>query len=231
MAKRRLPQDSVVVSIGEVRDLLRQDTVPPEAATTVARRELPVPLAVPAEVAAGVPSMDEVRASREARWQEDPAGPAPAIHIMSRKIRLLRLARFLAVGLLGVALAAGVAAWRWPTQRPLVLGGVAAEQALEAAGARHRLAQVEGELQAARARAKDLEAEKQGLATRVTELELAAKAQQKARARKAEPPAARKKTATRRSRKKARRPTRPKRRKPAKRTRQDKRIDDLLDGL
>lgn len=86
---RRHPEDSVVVSMGQVHDLLRQDSAPPAAAKGggEAARELPVARPVTPAVVPGVPSINEVRASRAARWK---AGAPSSLSVVPTATRAAR---------------------------------------------------------------------------------------------------------------------------------------------
>ncbi len=111
MAARKHPEDSVIVSIGDVRDMLAEEV---NRQHEVTQPRLPVPMAVPAEVVGGVPSWEEVGASRQARWDQERISPVPSMPPW----RVWRRRMLLAGAALGlVATTAGVL-WVWlPSSR------------------------------------------------------------------------------------------------------------------
>lgn len=68
---RRYPEDSVVVSIGQVRDMLRSDATPPAKQGPERAVPMAIPIAPPGQVVDSVPSAAEVAAEREARWNDE----------------------------------------------------------------------------------------------------------------------------------------------------------------
>ena len=144
--RRRYDQDGVVVSLGELRDLIDADVEPQYGRTVVARVEppRPVPLAVPAEVVAGVPSAAEVARQREARWQEDQETPVVAPY-RSRRWRRWAVTAF------AVLAASAATCWLtlwtrpsvrlapgWQTAAALGAQSATAEVALAEAARQHR---------------------------------------------------------------------------------------------
>lgn len=110
MAGRRHPEDSVIVSIGDVHDMLAEDVGRQHEAT---QPRFPVPMAVPTELVGGVPSLEELGASRQARWQGSNQRLAPVRALPPWRVWRRRL--LLAAGAVGVAAAtAGVMWWLRP---------------------------------------------------------------------------------------------------------------------
>ncbi len=218
---RRHSEDSVVVSIGEVRDMLQDEVRPVVPRDKTLQR--PVPMAVPVapkgQAIKNVPSMAEVRAEREARWREEPVPMAQAARVTGFVWR--RRAKAAALVLLG--LLAGVSlmwANRGPEIPPEVqskldaqaaevtrLGGVVAGLEAEKAALTEQARALAGEIAAAKAAIEELRASPAGPAAAKEE-------RQKARAPK------------------KRRASPPKRRVRSRRmTRADKKFDSLLDSL
>lgn len=108
MAVRRHPEDSVIVSIGDVREMLAEEVSKQHEVT---QPRLPVPLAVPAEVVGGVPSWEEVGASREARWQREQERLAPVRAVPPWRIWRRRV--ILGLGAVVICAATAVAMWQW----------------------------------------------------------------------------------------------------------------------
>ncbi|MCA9545456.1 MAG: hypothetical protein KC613_13725 [Myxococcales bacterium] len=249
---RRHSEDSVIASIDQVQAMLRDEVrpsppaelaLPPEAATQITHRagyrasDEPSDLDVLPNLA--VPTAAEVEASRAARWAEE-AAVTPVVGGRRRTGGVFRV--LLALGLLATAGAGGwvVADLRPPATSvaPLVR---AADDAVASVVSTHRgsvqeatVARLESELSAARARA-------HGLQATVAELQAASVAS------KPEPAAAPvQETKVKRRRQvgrtrggllvtrpeRAKRSQRPLRRRPARKlTRQDKRLDALINGL
>ena len=75
--KRRLPEDSVVTSLSEIQAILQAGRSRPKvAAPPTAPPETKPAATGPVENLGPVPSAAELRATREARWQEDMHPPA-----------------------------------------------------------------------------------------------------------------------------------------------------------
>ena len=89
------PQESVVVSLDNVREMLQRDVSP-------APKERALPMAIPVapvgQTIEHVPSAAEVAAEREARWSEE----MPALASPRRRYQLLRYARTAGLFLTGL---------------------------------------------------------------------------------------------------------------------------------
>ncbi len=213
-SSRRYPEDSVVVSIGRVRDLLRDEAPQPARDTEVRSVPQAIPVAKPGQLVEVVPSAAEVAARREARWSEDTlphlAGP-PRRALWSRHGAMVTAAAGgTALGLL-LALVLSEPPEAPELEARLAQSGQTIE-ALEAS-----LADARGLASEARAQAAVANAEKATLAEQLAALEAQASVEK------------RQKTARRthrRGRAKAK-----KRRRPAKLTRNDRNLDALLDSL
>ncbi len=160
---RRLPEDSVLASLSQVQEMLREEAKPEPPAP----RERPVPLPVPEEVVGGVLSMAEIEASREARWrQESPAAPA-ALPVPARPLRLGVIAVATAVAAT-LALAGWWVAGRFgPDGRPgavLTEGWTALRHAADLGASTARAEVAERELADAHAEIERLKAENARLA-------------------------------------------------------------------
>ncbi|MCB9539101.1 MAG: hypothetical protein H6704_23005 [Myxococcales bacterium] len=139
--RRRFPEDSTVVSLGEVREMIEAEVEPMYGKTVVARVAPPraVPMPVPEEVVGGVPSLAEVARQREARWRDESGVAAPPV----RPWRQRRAGRIVVVGVVAALTgAAGVALGWWMRPSPrLALGwAVAAARAAATSAATQRAA-------------------------------------------------------------------------------------------
>lgn len=223
--RRRFPEDSPVVSLGEVREMIEAEVEPMYGKTVVARVAPPraVPMPVPEEVVGGVPSLAEVARQREARWRDESAVGAPP----ARPWRQRRGGRAALLGLVAVLMGAGgvVLGW-WMRPSPRMAPGWAAAAASVGAlsTARSEALAADEAGSEALARIAALEGERDALAAKVTALEAAAKAAAEAAA-KAEAEKAERKPKARRDRRKARRRVK------RSRSRTDRNIDSLLDSL
>ncbi|MCB9545959.1 MAG: hypothetical protein H6706_08850 [Myxococcales bacterium] len=246
MSKRRLPEDSVIVSIGDVHEMLAEEMGRQHEDT---QPRFPVPLAVPTEVVGGVPSLDEIGASREARWERQHQQVAlvrtvPLWTIWRRRLILLGAAAVVAAGTWGAA---------WWLQAPLGAEAhmtAAAQGHLAVAEAEARTRAAEAAQAEALARAALLEAEAARLAEAVKAAEARASqaaviadtvavaaaqvqagqaaAESKPRVRKRR--VARAAPVARRTTRVARKPRQPRKpRKPMNKT--DQNLDSLLKGL
>lgn len=226
--RRRFPEDSTVVSLGEVREMIEAEVEPMYGKTVVARVAPPraVPMPVPEEVVGGVPSLAEVARQREARWRDESAVGAPP----ARPWRQRRGGRAALVGLVALLMGAGgVALGWWMRPSPRLTPGWAADAASVGAleAARAQAGAAEAARAAAVARVAAVESERDALAATAAErlaaeAAEAAEAAARAEAGKAEQaPKARRERRTKRPR--ARRSRRP--------SRTDRNIDSLLDSL
>lgn len=234
MASRKHPEDSVIVSIGNVRDMLAEEVGRQQEVT---QPRLPVPMAVPTEVVGGVPSWEEVGASRQARWDQERVAPVrsmPPWRIWRRRL-ILAVAALVLVA----ATAAGLW-WWWPP--PGVVEGMAGTSRAAFQEARDRVA-----LQDAASRQAELAREAERLRAQVAELESALVAAAKVPV--AAPPSEaetaeiiekkviKPRVATRRAKvvlvDRPADPVRPKRppRKPRTLNKTDEKLDSLLNGL
>jgi len=102
MGSRSLPEDSVVASLGQIQDMIRDDVRPRRP--NVVKKIRAVAHAVPEELIGGVPSAEEIYTRRNARWKEDRCS-VTLVPVVRRERRWGRLA----LGL-GTALAFG-AGW------------------------------------------------------------------------------------------------------------------------
>ncbi len=231
--RRRFPEDSTVVSLGEVREMIEAEVEPMYGKTVVARVAPPraVPMPVPEEVVGGVPSLAEVARQREARWRDE-SGVAAA---PARPWRQRRAGRLAVVGVVAIVMgAAGVALGWWMRPSPRLAPGWAVAAATTAAGsaaAQRTMAADAARVEAAE-RAAVVAGERDALAARVAQLEAAAKAaaeadEAKADEAKADEAKAERAPKARRDRKRARR--RPARTRRLSRT--DLKVDALLDSL
>lgn len=114
--KRRLPEDSVVTSLSEIQSILQGERAP-AAPATVEELVPPRPATSPELPLGAVPSMAEVRASREQRWRED---NAPAAKPAKAAESGVPFGVWLG-GALGLAAAAVVALFVWPEAEPPVV--------------------------------------------------------------------------------------------------------------
>ncbi len=216
-------EDSVVMSIGQVRDMLR-DEVRPEPAQAPG-----VPVAIPVKRSElEVPSMAEVKASREARWASEERATLPLVS--TRRSR----------------------AWIWPAALVLVAAGAfwfgqsrgepdfAFVPATELDEARAETARVQKARDDEAQRAAALATEAVALKAQIAKLEAAAAsapeaAPEVAKADEAAKPAkkrARKRSSARRlSQAERPRKRRKVRRRPKRLTRNDKALDSLIEGL
>jgi hypothetical protein len=113
---RRLPEDSVVTSLSEIQSILQTSELERRkpAGKPIQGAPAEATAQTPSTVGAPVPSAAEIRATREARWQEEMAdaqrAPAPAARRVGPLTWML-----VAVGLLG----GGVSGWwLWPAPLP-----------------------------------------------------------------------------------------------------------------
>jgi hypothetical protein len=213
-------EDSVVVSIEELQDLLRMDHEPKRAPVA---RPVPMAIAVPAGASVVLASAAQIEAQREARWSETPVmanAMVKASHWRRHRHAILAAAGGITMGLLLAFALSG------PDVPPEV-GAQLDTQASAITDLEGDVAAAREDAVTARAEALSLAVERDELRDAVTSLETAATAK----------PAKKKKRTRRRSsarrderRAVARRPAK-KRRRPRKLTRADKKLDALLDGL
>ncbi len=115
---RRLPEDSVVTSLSEIQAILQtSESAQRKPAGKAAGQEPPAATdTTPRTVGAPVPSAAEIRATREARWQEEMAdaqrAPAPPARRVGALTWLL-----VAVGLAG----GGLSGWFFWPEPPAVV--------------------------------------------------------------------------------------------------------------
>ncbi len=215
MPMRRF-EDSVVVSIEEVRDLLRQDREPD---TEV--RDVPLAIPVPAGASMVLASAAQIEAQRAARWSETPVMASARVKtnpLLRQRVAIAASVAGIAVGLLLALALSG------PDVPPEVEAQLDA-QAATITGLEADLAATQDDAWSARSEVLSLAAERDELRDAVVTLETAAAAKP-----------AKKKTKRRRSARRddrrnvARRPVK-RRRRPVKLSRSDKKLDALMDAL
>lgn len=232
MSRRRKFEDSVVVSIDQVRDMIRGETRPPP-------KPAPVPIArpVPPEAVAGVPSFAEIAARRQQRWDSEPIGQAPVVRVAPRARWRGPLVAALAGALIaGGAIFAVHAAEAEPA--PFAPAVAAYDEAVDNAVLQAQLRVARSEAEASRLKIAALEAQISTLQARpvaapVTPVagsgEAEAKPEKKARKRRRRSAKKRKASSSRVTK---RAPKKKRKRRPAKKlTGKDKQLGALIDGL
>lgn len=113
---RRLPEDSVVTSLSEIQAILQtSESAARRPVGKAAGQEPPAPAdTTPRTIGAPVPSAAEIRATREARWQEEMAEAQRAPEPPARRVGALTW-MLGALGLVGGALS-GWFLWPHPTE-------------------------------------------------------------------------------------------------------------------
>ncbi len=222
---RRYPEDSVVVSIGQVRDMLRSDTKPPAKQDPEPAVPMAIPIAPAGQVVDIVLSAAEVKAEREARWK---AEALPAVAGPARRPFWRRHSR--EIGVAAAGLVAGLLlAWLFSgPEVPPEVASELAEQTRAIAALQADLDSARTETTTARAETAAVVGQKDALARQLMALE-AEKAEREKQA------SEKKKRARRRSADRAPRTgsrSRSKRRRRQPRlTRTDRKFDALMDGL
>ncbi len=236
MVRRRFSENSVMVSIDEVRDLLKEE-LPAEARTRVERR-LPKESPSREQNSIFVPSAAEISAGRKERWTAEGTHIAPIKLKRSWKgiLRLLFLPLVLSLGALGGAFAAQH--FNPSSTTPLMLAFQSTQQQAQQLNLRLRLQAMLESAEERRAQLSSLlsdrrrqEAELQELKEELEQANLKLSREEKQPKSKGKARSKRhrsKRSGKRRSRqRRARKPRKP--RKPLNRT--DKNLDDLMDSL
>ncbi|MBU0551431.1 hypothetical protein KJ940_08040 [Myxococcota bacterium] len=236
MARRY--EDSVMVSLDEVRDLLKQEL--PEAARTQIERRLPRDGPRGADL--GVPDAGEIQAHRQQRWIDNGTNIiAKPLPLAGSKARARRAAIFLG----GVALSMGLTFFGFrqlyePPPTPFGITFDVLDQAIEGLELRARLKTIEAQHEAARQASTQAKADTARLQARVLTLEQALTTQRAAAAISPPPDPATTKKAKRAQKAKRAKKTKRRKRAATRRTQQrkraasaksDKALDDLIGGL